>query len=68
MKDKLIQLTTYNQFGEFNFYAGREEIKVYLKEQIPDMSVKQFLKEYTLRDTRVLFDWMKENSKNRNSD
>jgi hypothetical protein len=64
MNDKTakIQLTTYNQFGEFHFYVERKQIQDYLDSKLPKMEAEQFLETCTFKDTRMLFDWIKEYS------
>jgi len=64
MDDKTakIQLTTYNQFGEFSFYVDRKQIQDYLDSKLSKIEVDQFLDMCTLKDTRMLFDWIKESS------
>lgn len=64
MNDKTskIQLATYNQFGEFIFYVERKQIQDYLDSKLSKMEVDQFLETCTFKDTRMLFDWIKENS------
>jgi hypothetical protein len=62
MKDNLIQLTTYNQFGEFSFYVDPKQIRAYLDSILSEVEVEQFLEECTFKDTRMLFDWIKSES------
>ncbi|WP_342423113.1 hypothetical protein [Paenibacillus sp. FSL E2-0178] len=61
-KTAKIQLATYNQFGEFSFYVEREQIQSYLDSKLSEMEVDKFLETCTFKDTRMLFDWIKENS------
>ncbi|SEN44981.1 hypothetical protein SAMN04487895_101567 [Paenibacillus sophorae] len=62
-KTTKIQLTTYNQFGEFHFYVSREEVQTYLDDRMINIDIDDFLDECTSNDTRKLFDWIKESSK-----
>jgi hypothetical protein len=64
MSDKTdkIQLTTYNQFGEFSFYVERKQIQHYLESKLSKIEVDQFLEICTIKDTRILFDWIKNES------
>lgn len=61
-KTAKIQLTTYNQFGEFHFYVERKLIQSYLDSRLSEIEVDKFLETCTFKDTRVLFDWIKNES------
>lgn len=56
-----LQIETYNQFGEFYFYVTQKILQEYLDTQAWGIRANDFLENYSMQESRSLFDWLKSN-------
>lgn len=54
-----IQLATYNHIGEFFFYISPAQFQEYLTEKAIHLTIEEFLRMYTLNDSRFIYDWLR---------
>lgn len=56
-----LQIKTYNQFGEFYFYVTQKVLQEYLDAKAWGIRANDFLENYSMQESRSLFDWLKSN-------
>lgn len=57
--DQKIQLLTSNQFGEFYFYISQDRLKEYLEINRYKETLEDFVEEYTLAESKNIYDWLR---------